>query len=246
MCKEAVRMERTMQNDDVFRMEEMTRSSCLERSCHLKNFYSFADSYGGNQDWFEEFGQDRYSALRACGIIALLNQFASLGLAYPEARRLWPENGLPENKSDYIQWAYTLRPYIWPGPIGLPRGSVVRQASMAYAADRGVNLAWKQITGRPSAEKEIAFIRAGLESHVPVGHLVWRSGFEDLTWHWIVITALSDDPEGCINITPEMRKKYEGDLYMICSSFGRKEGYPLHMVRKAFPFHRELQYPVLV
>lgn len=238
-------MEKAMQNNEIFRMKEKSSSSYLERSCHLKNFHSFQDSYGGNQDWFEEFGQDRYSALRACGIIALLNQFASLGMAYPEAKKLWPQEGLPENKSDYICWAYSLRPYIWPGLFGLPRGSVVRQASMAYAADRGVNLAWKQISGRPSTETEIAFIRSGLERHVPVSHLVWRSGFEDLTWHWIVITGLVTDPEGCVNVTPEMQEKYAGEIYMTCSSFGRKEGYPLHMVRKAFPFHRELQYPIL-
>ncbi len=229
---------------DGFRTEK-TSSPFTERSCSLKHFHSFADSYGGNQDWFEEFGRDRYSALRACGIIALLNQFASLGMAYPEAQKLWPEEGLPENKSDYIQWAYTLRPYIWPGPFGLPRGSVVRRASMAYAADRGVNLAWKQISGRPSQEEEIRFIRSGLKAHVPVSHLVWRSGYEDLTWHWIVITGLVRDPENCVNVTAEMKEKYKGELYITCSSFGRKEGYPLRMVRKTFPFHRELQYPVI-
>lgn len=238
-------MEKSLKHNGIFRLDNCTSESCLKQCCHVSHFHSLQDSYGGNQDWFEEFGQDRYSALRACGIIALLNQFASLGMVYPEAQKLWPENGLPENKTDYIRWAYSLRPYLWPGPIGLPRGSVIRQRSMAFAADRGVNMGWKQITGRPSPENEINFIREGLESGVPVSHLVWRSGYEDLTWHWIVITGLCDNTEGCVNVTPEMREKFAGEIHIMCSSFGRKEAYPLRMVRKAFPFHRELQYPYL-
>ena len=238
-----------MQNiQHIKQVSEYTERDCLpceKACCVLRNVHAPAAAYGGNQDWFGECSQDRYSALRACGIIALLNQFASLGIAYPDAQALWPDDGLPESKEDYVSWAYTLKPYIWPGPFGLPKGDSIRKASRAFAADRGLELTWHNLYGRPSIEEEISFIRAGLQAHVPVSHLVWRSKFEDLTWHWIAITGLEIDPQGCDNLTPELRSKYQGELFVICSNFGKKEAYPIRLLRKAFPFHRELQYPTV-
>lgn len=222
-----------------------TCETCQKDCCLLRNVHIPADSYGGNQDWFEEVSNDSYSALRGCGIIALLNQFASLAMAYPEAQALLPEAGLPTTKQEFVEWAYTVRPYIWPGNFGLPKGKGIRDGAVKYAQDRGVSLTWKTVFGRPSLQEEIDFIHSGLEHKVPVAQLAWKSYFEDLTWHWVAITGLELDPKNCSNLTPELKDKHKGDLFVTMSNFGKKEAYPITLMRKENPFHREMQYPLL-
>ncbi len=220
-------------------------ASCRDNCCMLRNVHLPADSYGGNQDWFQECRKDKYSALRGCGIIALLNQFASLAMAYPEAEVLLPEEGLPHTKDEYIDWAYSLRPFLWPGNFGLPKGNTIREGAQAFAKARGVELEWHTIYGRPKLSEEIDFIHSGLAAQVPVAHLVWKNHFDDLTWHWIVITGLETDPADCQNLSADIRARYKGELFVTVSNYGRKEAYPVELLRKVYPFHRELQYPVI-
>ncbi len=239
-------MSTSMSTNQFLSFQSSSCESCQKDCCLLRNIHLPAESYGGNQDWFEECCQDSYSALRGCGIIALLNQFASLAMAYPEAEALLPASGLPQTKQEYVDWAYTVRPYIWPGAFGLPKGKGIREGAVRYAKDRGVSLEWKTVFGRPTLQEEISFIHSGLAHKVPVAQLAWKSHFEDLTWHWVAITGLETDPQDCANLTPELKQKHRGDLFVTMSNFGKREAYPITLIRKEHPFHREMQYPLLV
>ena len=158
----------------------------------LPHFY-IGDSYGGNQDWF----LTRFMRVGGCGAETACDSSLYFAL-HKGLTGIAPENAARLTKSDYVRFAYEMRPYLYPRARGIDRPEIYMDGYARYLADRGeTRLTMTCLPGtEPYGAAREAVVRR-IDGGYPVPALVLshrNRALEDYVWHWFLLNGYDDAP----------------------------------------------------
>ena len=167
----------------------------------IKEQEPMRSTFGCNQEWFAEHWQ-RQAGCGPCTAATILyylaNSRSSLDDLYTAESH---------NREGFTCFMADIWHFVTPGHMGVNEATILADGVVRYAAGHGVILR-SEIQKVPPRRKRAApfpdfvkFIQTGLESDCPVAFLNLSNGrLPNLdSWHWVTITALSENGDAVVS-----------------------------------------------
>lgn len=148
--------------------------------------------FGGDQIWYSR----KWSKDAGCGPTCAANILAYLSFAHPALKPLYHYPNL--NINYFTDFMELLFEFVTPGRLGVNKPEMFSDGVLAYAESKNIALQAEVISipahkqQRPSFEKLLAYIQAGMSVDCPIAFLNLSRGkvraFQG--WHWITITRV--------------------------------------------------------
>lgn len=152
------------------------------------DYFSIGDSYGGNQDWF----QDRMMHLGGCAAATACDICIYFDLN-GRTRELYPFEKEHVTREDYIRFSQMMKPYLSPRWQGIDRLDIYTRGLGQYLSDRGEkDLKMSELPGDSSLEEAELKLREQIDKEIPVPCLMLKHknpNFKDYVWHWFLLTG---------------------------------------------------------
>ena len=202
----------------------------------LEHFY-IGSSYGGNQDWFPTFMMH----IGGCGAETACDSSVYFALRRG-LKTIAPENAEALTKSDYVRFAYKMKPYLSPRRTGIDRLDIYIDGYAAYLRDCGeTRLAMTPFDGTEPFEAARAAVMQQIDRGFPVPTLILNhrdKTFRDYVWHWFLINGY-DETDTAFLVKAVTYSHYEWlDLRALWDTgYERRGGFVLYHVdeRKEIP-----------
>ncbi|MFV0401482.1 MAG: hypothetical protein ACK5LX_12835 [Oscillospiraceae bacterium] len=185
-------------------------------------------AFGPSQLWYD----NRWQRQAGCGPATLAGQCLYLASTLSACAPLYPGEVYPSGKLQDYRGVRALMDRTWdavtPGPMGVNRLSMLADGGVAYAAERDVVLASRQLRvgpgERPTTQEATAFLTPPLLAGLPVAFLNLSAGkLTNLeSWHWVLLVGLEMDDGACIAIISDQgqRKRIDLGLWLATSRMG--------------------------
>lgn len=188
-------------------MEEKTIIEKIELS-DFDKVLNIEGNYGGNQDWFLEYGKSEYLKNKGCGIIAAANAISYMAITNNKYKIFTDYDNSIKN---YLDLAFELQTYIKASPLGVFTVWQMNRGVKKFSKNKGVRLLPMKNIWKWTVENSYQYIKSGLIYGAPVLMLTWNSEIKSLANHWVCITGI---------------KKYEdGNIFIRVSNKGKMEVY---------------------
>ena len=199
--------------------------------------FTIGDSYGGNQDWFPTFMMH----IGGCGAETACDSSVYFALRRG-LKTIAPENAEALTKSDYVRFAYKMKPYLSPRRTGIDRLDIYIDGYAAYLRDCGeTRLAMTPFDGTEPFEAARAAVMQQIDRGFPVPTLILNhrdKTFRDYVWHWFLINGY-DETDTAFLVKAVTYSHYEWlDLRALWDTgYERRGGFVLYHVdeRKEIP-----------
>lgn len=170
-------------------------------------------AHGADQDWYSLPWRQR----AGCGPTAASVQMAYLAALRPSLAALCP---LKEREQEtFVTYMDKVWEYVTPGNHGLNRVEMYTGGVARFCSACGVGLVPRALEvpagdTRPSFERCVSFIRAGLASDCPVAFLNLDNGAVEALdkWHWVLLSALEEGDRGTLVTVVDSGKTFPIDL----------------------------------
>lgn len=169
------------------------------------------ESFGCDQDWYEDSWQQR----AGCGPCTASSILLYLAHSNPLLGGLYPEESA--SREHFSRFMHTIWSHVTPGIMGVNEGQILIDGLSGYAREQNIRLEAEQLKipghrqPRPEWPQVVDFIIAGLDKDCPVAFLNLSNGeLANLdSWHWVTITALLGSAAGdtCAVISDSGEKK---------------------------------------
>lgn len=167
---------------------------------HMKReleYFEIEGNYGGNQDWFTNVvmhigGCAAATACDSCIYLALRMGIDGL---YPyDVRNL--------TKADYKRFGQVMKSYIHPRIQGVKKLAWFIEGFEKYLCDvnrdrdRQIKIDMEEFIGNYSYEEARAFVKAQIDTGIPIPCLLLRhrneKKFKDYIWHWFLLVGYEE------------------------------------------------------
>ena len=151
----------------------------------LPHFY-IGNSYGGNQQWFKGFSMKigGCAAETACDICIYFDLY--------KQTKLYPYNINEINKTDYINFADIMKPYLHPRMGGIDKLSIFTDGFESYIKSVNGQIRLSGIEGTEPFEKAKKALIEHIDSGNPAAFLCLKhkdKSFSDYKWHWFLLNG---------------------------------------------------------
>lgn len=153
----------------------------------LEHFY-IDNSYGGNQDWFPTLMMH----IGGCGAETACDSSVYFAL-HRALSKIAPENAAALTRTEYVRFAYRMKPYLSPRRTGIDRLDIYIDGYARYLRDCGeTRLSMTPLDGGEPFEAARDAIVSQIDQGYPVPTLVLNhrdKRFREYVWHWFLING---------------------------------------------------------
>lgn len=163
------------------------------------DYFNIEGTPGGNQDWCTDF----WMHLGGCGALAACDMAICLKKNKGD-KNVIPYDPDHMTKQEYLNLSMTMKPYIHPRLGGVTKLHYYTDGFGKYLRERGYQVSFHTLSGNEPYEKAAAFVKESIDRNLPVAYLMLRHKdpeFEDLNWHWFMITGYSYDEQARMFLT---------------------------------------------
>ncbi len=196
------------------------------------DFFYIGKSYGGNQDWFNDFMMH----VGGCGAVTACDTCIYLACRYGQTW-MYPYDAAHVDRRDYLRFSRLMKPYLRPRAGGIDKPETYMDGFSAYLRDRWRETAgeasdcgdgngastrrWLTMTAlkgtQPLAAAWQAVVRQ-IDRGFPVPTLILyhaNPALRDYVWHWFLLTGYDEKggPPGTLGATAENEGEPAGDVF---------------------------------
>lgn len=162
------------------------------------DYFSIEGAYGGSQDWFTNIVMH----IGGCGAAAACDTCIYLALRRGMTG-LYPFDIHHLNRTDYKAFSMKMKPYLKPRAGGIDRPELYIDGFKNYLAEQagtdGERLFMKPLHGDAPLYTAREAVRSRIDAGLPVPFLLLhhqnKKQFEDLIWHWFMLTGYREEDD---------------------------------------------------
>ena len=153
----------------------------------LPHFY-VDSAYGGAQEWCPTYWMN----IGGCGAITACDCSLYFEL-YKGKTGLYPHDKTAITRDDYVDFAYTMEPYLRPRESGIDTLDIYIDGFAKFLRDHGVtDITLSPWSGNNSLDDTKAIIRKQIDNGWPIPCLTLlheHPAMDDYVWHWYVLNG---------------------------------------------------------
>ena len=157
------------------------------------DYFYIGDSYGGNQDWCDEFW------MRLGGCAALTACDSSIYFSLYRGKSLYPLDKNHLTKEDYIKFSKIMKPYLRPRVTGVNRLSIYLDGFRRYLKDCGdETIKVDPWNGENLLAMTKEVVKRQIDNGFPIPYLLLKhrnKKFDEYVWHWFLINGYEEQGE---------------------------------------------------